>query len=112
VCQVSYHRVARTLDSPDSVVRMTLDTALRVTAIHEAQFTHAVGTPLLSSCVILELKYHLHLPAICRRLVERFALSTQTISKYRLGMAELEQSETHRQDPFIVHTGASLCVNS
>jgi hypothetical protein len=109
VCQVSYHRVARTLDSPDGVVRLTLDTALRVTETAEPQFTDAAGMPLLSPLLILELKYHLQLPAICRRFVERFTLSTQTISKYRLGMAELKLREAHRQDPFLVQTGAA-CV--
>jgi hypothetical protein len=39
--------------------------------------------------MILELKYNIQFPSIFKRLVEEFALRTQTASKYRLGMAAL-----------------------
>jgi VTC domain len=91
VCQVSYHRLARTLESPDGTARLTLDSALRVKAVDEARFNDAPGIPFLESHLILELKYGVRLPAMGRRLVEEFALTAQTASKYRLGIAALEQ---------------------
>jgi VTC domain len=97
VCQISYHRVARTLDSPDGNARLTLDTGLRVGATDAVQFTQASGIPFLESHFILELKYRGHLPALCRRLVEEFALSAQPVSKYRLGMASLDQGAEERR---------------
>ena len=107
VCQISYHRVARTLDSPDGMARLTLDTALRVRATDEAQFTHAPGVPFLEPHLILELKYRVHLPAVCRRLVEEFALRTQTASKYRLGMAAIGHAAANRQPSVLADASVS-----
>jgi hypothetical protein len=87
VCEISYRRVARTLNSPGSMVRLTLDAALRAKAIDQTQFSQAPGVSFLDSHSVLELKYQMPLPAVCRRLVEEFALDTQQASKYRLGMA-------------------------
>jgi hypothetical protein len=92
VCQISYHRIARTLDSPDGAARLTIDTALRIGAMQEVDFDDASTMPLLASHVIVELKYGDCLPAVCRRLVEEFALTAHTLSKYRLGMAGLSRS--------------------
>src|SRR5829696_312615 len=64
VCQISYHRVARTLESAKGSVRLTLDTALHIRAAHEVEFSHASTMPFLESQVILELKYGDRLPAV------------------------------------------------
>jgi hypothetical protein len=93
VCQVSYRRMARNLDRVDGTARLTLDSGLRVRAIDAAQFSDGSALPFLESQAILELKFGAHLPAICRRLVEEFALSPHNASKYRLGMAWLGHGE-------------------
>jgi hypothetical protein len=92
VCRISYHRIARTLDSPDGAARLTIDTGLRIGAMQEVDFSDASTMPLLASHVIVELKYGDRLPAVCRRMVEEFALTAHTVSKYRLGMTGLSRS--------------------
>ena len=104
LCEISYRRIARTLNAPGSIVRLTLDTALRVKATDQTQFTRAPGVPFLESHCVLELKYQMPLPAVCRRLVEEFALDTHRASKYRLGMAALRASRTHRPVPMVIDT--------
>jgi hypothetical protein len=89
VCQVSYHRTARTVTVGDGVARLTLDSHLRVAAAQDLEFRPETDGPLLEHRLILELKYRRQLPAIFRQLVEEFALSTDTASKYRLGMDAL-----------------------
>jgi hypothetical protein len=89
VCQVSYHRTARQVETSDGVARFTLDMTLRAAEVKEMSFTPDRGRPFTDERVILELKYRRQLPAVFRRLVEDFALRTETVSKYRLGMATL-----------------------
>ena len=89
VCQVSYHRTARILDTGTGLARLTLDQALRVVSVSGARFSSDPGTLVLPG-VILELKFKSHVPAIFKRLVEDCHLSPQTASKYRLGMAALK----------------------
>ena len=89
VCQVSYHRMARLIDTADGVARLTLDTNLRAGHTSGAAFAGAPAVPFLSEHVILELKYRNHPPAAFKRLIESFALTATTASKYRLGMAAL-----------------------
>jgi hypothetical protein len=107
VCQISYHRMARNLDSRDGAARLTLDTALRVGAVDEVQFSHGSTTAFLESHVILELKYSGHLPAVCRRLVEEFALTPHVASKYRLGMAGLGVTATQGHASRAVRPGVA-----
>jgi hypothetical protein len=89
VCQVSYHRTARQVETSDGPARLTLDSRLRAVAIDTTAFTAAPGVPFGGERLILELKYRRQLPAIFRRLVEELALRTETASKYRLGMTAL-----------------------
>ena len=88
-CQVSYRRMARSLDTPEGSVRLTLDTCLRVRAADETRFSDGAATPFLEAYAILELKVGGRMPAICRRVVEEFALSPHQVSKYRLGTTVL-----------------------
>jgi hypothetical protein len=104
LCEISYRRVARTLNSPGSIVRLTLDTALRVKATDQTRFSQAPGVPFLESHYVLELKYQMPLPAVCRRLVEEFALDTQRASKYRLGMAALRTGSADAPVPMVIDT--------
>lgn len=89
VCRVSYHRTARQIETGDGLARLTLDSRLRAVAVGAPCFTSASGVVLPDDRLILELKYRRQLPAIFRRLVEEFALRTETASKYRLGMAAI-----------------------
>lgn len=87
VCQVSYRRMARFIDLPEGQARLTLDSHPRASSLAEARFSDGPVVPFLGDDMILELKYRGKLPAVFRRLVEDFALSAATASKYRLGMA-------------------------
>ena len=49
--------------------------------------------------LILELKYRGAPPAIFRQLVEEFALTPQTASKYRLGVVALGLARSHQDVP-------------
>jgi inorganic triphosphatase YgiF len=89
VCEVAYHRTARTIETDDGPARMTLDRDLRVAAVSEPRFGSDEAVSFLEDQLILELKYRIRLPAIFRRLVEEFALETATASKYRLSMTTL-----------------------
>ena len=88
VCQVSYHRTARVLDTGMGLARLTLDQSLRVAAVSGARFSSDPGKIIFPG-LILELKFKSHVPTIFKRLVEDCHLSPQTASKYRLGMAAL-----------------------
>ena len=105
VCQVSYHRTARILDTGTGLARLTLDQSLRVVSVSGARFSSDPGTLVLPG-VILELKFKSHVPAIFKRLVEDCHLSPQTASKYRLGMASLNgYTLTSHPSPSAVTTG-------
>jgi hypothetical protein len=95
VCQVSYRRMARHIASPEGVVRLTVDTDLRVRQTVEARFSDDAAMPFLASHAIVELKTGPEVPAICRRLVEDFGLSPHNASKYRLGMTWLGHGDRH-----------------
>ena len=106
VCQVSYHRIARTSDGSDGTARLTLDSGLRAVPAHESRFSLDPGVPFLEHRMVLELKYRVHLPAIFRRLVEEFALRTETASKYRLGMTALGHVPAPDELPALTDTDA------
>lgn len=90
VCQVSYTRMARALDTSTGSARLTLDQSLRVAPVSRVQFSSDAGE-VVCSALILELKFKSHLPTIFKQLVEECHLSPQTASKYRLGMAALNR---------------------
>ena len=107
VCQVSYHRMARVLDTGTGLARLTLDQSLRVAAVSRAQFTSDPGTVVLPD-LILELKFKSHVPTIFKRLVEDCHLRPQTASKYRLGRTSLnDYTLTSQPSPSAVTTGRS-----
>ena len=90
VCQVSYNRTARAIDTSTGSARLTLDQSLRVTPVSRAQFSSDPGQ-IMCSALILELKFKSHIPTIFKQLVEECRLSPQTASKYRLGMVALNR---------------------
>jgi hypothetical protein len=86
VCQISYDRTARVVRSADGLGRLTLDAGVRATRITAPRFEVNPGGEVLEGRLVLELKYHAHVPALFRGLIEELALTPRTASKYRLGM--------------------------
>jgi len=94
VCEISYHRVARGIDTPSGPVRLTLDEQLAAYRIERPVFGEvADGRPFVEGQMILELKYRGPAPPVFKQLVEEFGLVPAAVSKYRLGMAALEAVE-------------------
>jgi hypothetical protein len=89
VCLIGYHRTARVADTPDGLVRLTLDCRMWASNADEPRFSPNGTSRFLEDRVVLELKYRHHLPAIFRRLVEEFGLAPQAASKYRFGISAL-----------------------
>ena len=87
--QVSYVRTARLGSSSHGKVRMTIDFDLRVLPLPDRAFIPGTGLPLMPGQNIIELKYCVSLPTVFRQLIDRFALKTQPVSKYRAGLALL-----------------------
>ena len=105
VCQVSYNRTARAIDTSTGSARLTLDQSLRVAPVSRAQFSSDPGD-VICSALILELKFKSHVPTIFKQLVEECSLSPQTASKYRLGMAALNgYTSSALPSPSVVATG-------
>ena len=86
ICQVSYFRVARVGVRDGEVVRLTLDCDLRARAAFGYAFGSDPGLPIMNGDAILELKYRGPAPAIFKRLIEEFALTPRSASKYRMGL--------------------------
>lgn len=108
VCQVSYHRTARVIETDDGLARLTLDCELHARPIDEPRFSADGGTvPFLPDRLILEVKYRVQLPGIFKRLVEEFALEPQSASKYRLGMTALGHQLAPGSKPVLTSTDAS-----
>ncbi len=87
MCQVSYSRTARGIDTPAGPARLTIDQSLCALPIDGIGFRPGPGTPFLDGRQIVELKFRSTLPAVFKRLIEEMVLSSVTVSKYRLGMA-------------------------
>jgi SPX domain protein involved in polyphosphate accumulation len=88
--QMCYERTARLGTSSHGTIRFTLDRDLRVLPLPDRAFIPGTGLPLIPEHCILELKYRVELPAVFRQLVEKFALSVQPVSKFRLGLGALD----------------------
>lgn len=89
ICQVTYHRVARTGVDVHGPFRVTLDDQISVLPAEELQFVSGAGTPILQRGFILELKYRVAPPVALKALVEEFALNPRRVSKYRMGVLAL-----------------------
>lgn len=88
--QMSYDRVARIGTTRHGAVRVTVDTNLRVLPMPDRAFIPGVGLPLIQDKCIVEVKYRVELPAIIRRFAETFKLEAVAVSKYRIGLKELD----------------------
>jgi len=89
VCEVSYLRTARTTLSGDGPVRVTIDEAVQAHPADSLRFAMTPGTPTLEQQCVLEVKYRASMPAILKQLAERFSLTPQPVSKYRLSIETL-----------------------
>ncbi len=89
ICQVSYSRTARGIDTPAGPARLTIDEALSASPIDRIGFTAEPGRAFLDGRRIVELKFRSTLPAIFKRLIEEMVLAPGTVSKYRLGISAL-----------------------
>jgi hypothetical protein len=95
VCQVSYVRIARQIETPAGLARLTLDACVAAVANPTWGFMDVEGTALTGGKMILEIKYRSHAPAVFRRLVQEFQLNPQPASKYRLAVNALGFAGTH-----------------
>ena len=66
------------------------------------------ASPMLAAGVpgVVEVKTGTTVPALCRRLVEEFALNPHNASKYRLGMTWLGHGETQTRASRLARSGA------
>ena len=91
-CDVLYQRIARVSRNEHGLVRLTIDCAFGAARVNKVDFTDRRRLSFLSDHVIVELNYRVTMPAIFKRLVERFALAPVRISKYRLALSALATS--------------------
>ncbi len=82
-CCVSYHRTAFFGRAGDTPIRLTLDRDLAGTPASGWDVPLEDGQPLLPGGVLLEMKFHIHLPELFRGLLPRLPLHQGRVSKYR-----------------------------
>lgn len=87
-CQVRYTRMARAIDTPTGVARLTVDDTLLAGPVDGVRFG-TPDTPFLEGQVIMEMKFRQVLPARFKALLEELHLSPGTVSKYRHAMTVL-----------------------
>jgi SPX domain protein involved in polyphosphate accumulation len=83
VCQISYHRLARVAMTPSGPIRLTIDHDLRGILADRLDFKQEQGPLLMEDTCVLELKFRRELPVPFKNLVQEFALSPKSFSKYR-----------------------------
>jgi hypothetical protein len=79
--------MARSLTVAGETARLTLDTDLRAVSTTEYRFQSDHGVSCFGDRLVLELKYRGAPPAAFRQLVELFALTPRSTSKYRAGLS-------------------------
>jgi len=84
-CYIEYHRVARQKITPEGMLRLTVDRALRFDTDVQLAWPAQRGEPFLKENAILELKYP-RLPALAKRIIEEFNLNPGPASKYRMAL--------------------------
>ncbi len=86
VCQVSYRRTARVGMTDHGPIRLTFDEDLRGWPVDDPAFDGSHGSRMLTTRIIMEMKFRADMPAVFKRVVEEFALRPARISKYRVGI--------------------------
>lgn len=92
VSQVSYHRHARVGSAPYGPMRLTFDNDIAVQPCTHFGFDPPMGSRVLGSSMIVEMKYCVEMPAIFNELVMKFRLAPAAISKYRLSLEVLRDA--------------------
>ena len=86
VCQVSYVRTARVGVTACGPIRLTIDSQLYGLPVEVPDFAWVPGAMALTDACIAEMKFRGAMPVVFKQLVEEFALVSEPISKYRLGI--------------------------
>ena len=90
VCQITYSRTARFSMTPAGPIRLTMDDAVRTVPVDGLEFRSLhEGVTLAKNQIIIELKYCRETPVLFKRMIDEFALTPQSLSKYRLAAAAL-----------------------
>lgn len=90
ICQITYRRLAWVAMMNHGPVRLTLDHCIQTVPLQLVGFIESSPGVLLSDHqVIVEFKFRYDMPLLFKELVEKFALTPQRISKYRLAVAAL-----------------------
>jgi hypothetical protein len=90
ICQIAYSRTARVGMTGFGPIRLTLDEKIQSVVACGLNFRDEVGSNLISEDdVIVELKYRSDLPVLFQQLIDKFGLTPQPVSKYRLAVVAL-----------------------
>ena len=90
MCQISYLRQAYFGQNVEGPLRLTLDRAVHGNGASGWTIGAIDGAkPLVTSEVLLELKYRKNLPALFKTLMQDFGLLPGSVSKYRLAVETL-----------------------
>lgn len=94
-CRVAYRRTAFVGKLADGPIRLTLDRDLRGTRVDAWDTSVSeMGQLLLPEAVLLELKFHVHVPVLFQELLPRLPHQAARMSKYRrcVQLCRLEES--------------------
>lgn len=90
VCQVSFLRTERVAMSEYGPIRLVIDRDFRALPLDTFVFDESSsGQPFLEGRAVVKLTYPNQTPAVLKHLIEEFALSPKSASKYRLGAKAL-----------------------
>jgi hypothetical protein len=102
--QISYERVARVGMTPEGAIRFTVDRHVRCSAAAGLDVPCIVaGATMLDGQSIVELKFHVAMPALFKDLMYEFSLTPSSVSKYRLSVEACGLNNGHK--PASVRTG-------
>lgn len=88
-CQVRYTRMARGIETPMGLARLTVDDGLKASVVDGLRFGEPPSLPFLEDHAIVEMKFRRALPGIFKRLLEELQLTPGTVSKYRHAMGAI-----------------------
>jgi hypothetical protein len=95
-CELTYMRVARVMQTADTLLRLTIDAGIFARPVDGYRFGNGEQVAVLDRQQVIELKFRGDLPPLFKLLMESFALDPVSSSKYRLGMTALGQAQAAR----------------
>ncbi|MBY0525162.1 MAG: polyphosphate polymerase domain-containing protein [Gemmataceae bacterium] len=94
-CRVSYERTAFFGSAADGPIRLTLDRSLVGAPVRDWDVSPVDdGVSLLPDGVLLEMKFHAHLPPLFRELLPQLPCQSARVSKYRRCIEFCDLAET------------------